>query len=660
MPQNPLLFTPANPWNNQPGSVAIFGGPPVPTPLPSRNGLTIGDTFKVSGVYNFGEVWPTNSFQDCAATLQSFLLYCQQMALAMNYNVWDTLEYRDRVICYLPRGFYYVSSTIIVPEYVEFMVDGLLVRTPYLNRGEPNQSNGMFYATSPSQEGVYLPTVIVVPKAHLGTININVNGDTGSDYFRGSGVVVGRFWATAANASATIGNAGSGYVVGDYVYAGNPSVFPYIPCRIRVTGINSSGGITSAVTDNGTRTTYNDFGGGAYALPPALQIQQWTTSNGFPQIFDSARPGYFIQAATYHADGSTGAGTGASFLPQWLPDFIGGSYNFGASGQASALSTSTQIDKINIVGNIQASFSSTYGQSYGVLFLGLNGFCNEIELLGGSVGVLFLYCNDYRFNTINVVESGIGLALYGAGSIKINSTVLDTCGCAVTVDTSVLVDIRGYVFFEQNNLGGPVFPNTQGNAVQLGLLSSANNPNRQITIDLKLINMGGVPQSTLNAFPNLAELGVQVSVMTASLAMQYCKATRVRLDISNWDELGVNFTYLPTNGFVSFGPGIDSSCLIEGQIDQIAGPAVIGNVSSTAADVRIWDAAGGEFVASNWPGGRAGPFGTYEIWTNGAPASGTTGVGAGKCGVGSICHDLANGTVYRNTGTLASPTWTTP
>lgn len=42
----------------------------------------------------------------------------------------------------------------------------------------------------------------------------------------------------------------------------------------------------------------------------------------------------------------------------------------------------------------------------------------------------------------------------------------------------------------------------------------------------------------------------------------------------------------------------------------------------------------------------------------GAPVSGTSGTGVGKAGPGSIYIDLTNKTMYQNTNTKASPTWT--
>jgi hypothetical protein len=42
----------------------------------------------------------------------------------------------------------------------------------------------------------------------------------------------------------------------------------------------------------------------------------------------------------------------------------------------------------------------------------------------------------------------------------------------------------------------------------------------------------------------------------------------------------------------------------------------------------------------------------------GAPTNGTSGSGAGYAGIGSLYINKTSGTMYQNTGTLASPTWT--
>ena len=41
-----------------------------------------------------------------------------------------------------------------------------------------------------------------------------------------------------------------------------------------------------------------------------------------------------------------------------------------------------------------------------------------------------------------------------------------------------------------------------------------------------------------------------------------------------------------------------------------------------------------------------------------APVDGAVGTRAGTCGPGSILIRMDNGTIFQNTNTLASPTWT--
>lgn len=41
----------------------------------------------------------------------------------------------------------------------------------------------------------------------------------------------------------------------------------------------------------------------------------------------------------------------------------------------------------------------------------------------------------------------------------------------------------------------------------------------------------------------------------------------------------------------------------------------------------------------------------------GVPTDGTSGYGAGRMGVGTVCRDTLNGDLYENQGTEASPTW---
>ncbi len=57
-------------------------------------------------------------------------------------------------------------------------------------------------------------------------------------------------------------------------------------------------------------------------------------------------------------------------------------------------------------------------------------------------------------------------------------------------------------------------------------------------------------------------------------------------------------------------------------------------------------------------GGNITP-GTYGIYLNaGVPVDGTSGTFAGVAPIGALLSDTANGVLYINTNTQASPTWT--
>ena len=63
-------------------------------------------------------------------------------------------------------------------------------------------------------------------------------------------------------------------------------------------------------------------------------------------------------------------------------------------------------------------------------------------------------------------------------------------------------------------------------------------------------------------------------------------------------------------------------------------------------------------------GGVMADSGVYlgnNVWVfsvTSAPSDGTSGTGAGIAGPGSLCLNTANGEMYTNTNTKASPTWT--
>jgi len=543
-----------------------------------------------------------------------------------------------------------VSQPLVVPEYVNLHTDGMIVRAPYTGDQSNNGTTsvpGAFYAATAGAQGQFEPTVIVAPRGHASRLNVYVGN--ANINFRGSGVAIGKTWQAEVGQPCVIGQAGANYAVGDIVVLVQPSASTYWPWTAQVTAVNASGGITAA-------TVYQT---GGYGLPPALQQQQWVPENGFT-VFDPDNSGCFLQHVAYESNFSTpSAGTGATLAPSWTPDFGGGQYNIGA-----VIQTDTLIGHVNVTGFVPSIYSATYGGTWAVLVTGLNGIIDEIEILGGNDGVYCRYADDWRITTMNCVGSGCGLELYGCGSIECPNVVFDTCGAALLINQSDRIQVRGLAFFEQANLPqGYAFPAALVNAaaqgftgysaLQIGQASTATYPNAHLDIALTLVNMGGLPASTIALYPGTSVGGQSPRAMPYSMTLSYTFASRFDIHVSNIGEQGGAPTLLPSAGLVCFGQAVDPSNDIRGTID---GPGVVTAPAATqttghgwpGCSVRIWDA-----VAGGWQG--AG--GAYELTGSGAPTSGSAGTGVGKAAKGSTYRNLLGPGLYMQTGAITAPSW---
>jgi hypothetical protein len=578
------------------------------------------------------------------------LLYCQLMALSIKNSNLDSNCFRMHVTAYLPRGTYLVSQPLVVPEYVNLHTDGMILRAPYTGDQSNNGTTsvpGAFYAASSGAQGQFEPTVIIAPRAHASKLNVYVGNSNIN--FRGSGVAIGKTWQAQVGAACTIGAAGSGYAVGDIVVLIQPAAATYWPWTAQVTAVSSTGAITGAVV----------YQSGGYGLSPALQLQQWVSANGF-SVFDPANAGCFLQKAAFRSDFKTpSTGTGATLAPTWAPDFSGGQYNIGA-----VIQTDTLIGHLNVTGFVPPLYSQTYGGTWAVMITGLNGIIDEIEILGGNDGVYCRYADDWRITTMNCVGSGCGLELYGCGSIECPNVVFDTCGAALLINQSDRVQIRGLAFFEQSNITQAyAYPASLQNstaqgfagasAIQIGQASTASFPNAHLDIAMTLVNMGGLPASTIALYPGTSVGGQSPRSMPYSMTISYTFASRFDIRVSNIGETGGTPTLLPSDGFVCLGQMVDASNEIRGTIE---GPGLVTGPAATltsghgfpACSVRIWDA-----VASGWQG-----FGgTYELIGSGAPTNGAAGTGAGKASKGSTYRDIAGPGFYIQTGAIGAPSW---
>jgi hypothetical protein len=639
-------------WSDPAGSSAIFHRGPVPAPLNPRAGLLLGDKLKILGEFNFAEVWDTQATYDAWPELQNFLLYCQLMALAMKNDSIDNITQRNCVRAILPRGAYLISQPLIVPEYVDLDCRGTLYRAAYTT----DQSGTGTSVAGPFASNQFLPTVIITPRAHSSNLNIYVNTD-GQLAHRGSGVCIGKTWAAQIGAACTIGNAGTGYAVGDLLFMAQPSAGPYFNWAAQVTAI-SGGGATGPIA---AATVY---AAGAYALPPttynggpSLQQQQWSVANGFSNILDTANPGCFLVHSAYQSNGTTpSAGTGATLAPVWQTDYMPGvaEYNIG-----SAITNGSQIGKIQVTGGIPGLIDSVHGPSFGVMVTGLETVIGEIQVLGGNVGVYGYFAQDVRIGILNAVESGTGVELFGCGSWHCPLIVLDTCGAAFLINETQGVRFLFRAFFEQGNIGLPnVYPNSLGNAIQIGTASSPTYPNSDIRLEGELVNMGGLPQSTIAANPGTAVGGQTARPMTASIFLAYLFSSVIRVKVSNIGEQGGLTSILPTSGFCSFGFNVDPGNVIEGVLDSIPTidgvsppPAIMTATTGhgfPACAIRVWDG-----LHQCW----VGPFNVVEMFGTAAPVNGTTGAGLAMPGSTYVDTTGGSGRRYVNTGTQGAPVW---
>jgi hypothetical protein len=245
--------------------------------------------------------------------------------------------------------------------------------------------------------------------------------------------------------------------------------------------------------------------------------------------------------------------------------------------------------------------------------------------------------------------------------------VFDTCGAALLINQSDRIQVRGLAFFEQANISAVyAFPaslqnaTSQGfagySALQIGQASTTTYPNAHLDISLTLVNMGGLPASTIG-LPQF--VGTPIASQTPrdmpySMTLSYTYASRFDLRVTNIGEQGGQPTLLPTEGFVCFGQGVDASNEIRGTIDGpgfVTGPAASCTAGHgwPSCSLRIWDA-----VAGGW----LGAGGTYDLTGSGVPVNGTSGTGLGKAVKGSTYRDLAGPGLYIQTGAVTSPVWT--
>lgn len=564
-----------------------------------------------SSVINFYAYSPSSEGSTGVQTtvIQNFLLYCQLVALSLRKEALIDQDCRTWVTAYFPEGYYNVDCPIIVPELVNLQCDGTFVRNGSSGTVTNNYTGD---TTSKALANLSQPTVIIVPRGHSSKLEVYSNSDGVNS---GAGIFVGRNWTVS---TFTVAVAGTGYHVGDVLTCANPSKSPYICSTATVATINGAGGVTSVTVTEA----------GAYALPPVLQTQQWTTANGFTGPIAINNLGSVFSGGALLTTG--GNGSGCTLTPTWVTDWTSSStaYNMGHGG----LVADTVLGNIRTL-QVPTTTDATYGPMTAFRAYGLNFTIDELQIYGGRNGIDFTHASDCRINVINSIKATNPILCIDSSSINCPNVVIDTPSGPAIFDRCVGAVLKGRWLFR--NVQNSVSPTA---TIQCGLLSSGTDLNTGLDLTFELSAAGSG-----NSNPSLAG--------NPALYLAYTAESSFNLKIDNNP-----FGYAPSQptvitSYVQFGTNAGSSCTLIGAIDYRSGFPTPSLFSGTnpGCGVNIWDS---QLL------GYAGPNNIYTLTGNGAPTNGGSGTGATKAGPGSTYTDYTNKVAYLNTGTQASPTWT--
>jgi hypothetical protein len=650
------------------GTSGIFPHATYPTPPSPRSGLLQGDRWKAQGIFSAADfVAPSGSTSisgtsydnDVWPALQALLLYVQGAYLAATGTGLANIINRTFFDVHLPAGNYAVSQPLIVPRFVRLGGPGTIKPTPYVNPQSGTLTSGIFDGTVNSSTN-FLPLVVCASQSHLSDLNLYPSGYTGAYTYKTSGLVIGKNWQATA---VTVGSAGTGYSVGQVYLLANPDGLPFSAIFITITSVNGAGGITGATI------LYK----GAYSLPPSanmyngaagLQETQWASLG----VFDPLVPHALLVASQSSSPGSGGAsGSNASMIPTWETDFPGGNYY--ATGTVSVPSGTT-AGRITIHSAVQNNYvNPTYGPTYNVQISGLECEIESIRGLGGRAGLWAVNCQDLRINKLNFVGTSTFVWARYFGSIECPNCVIDTCGQAFVLDQGHGAIFKFRAFFEEGNIVNPLPPCNTGyagsaspGAISIGYGSTTTAPVLCCRLDGTLNNMGGLPASTISAY---GLTGVSATQQTALVSIASAIDCYVDVQGSNYSQYaasggGPTASPLPASALYSLGVNVDPGCVLKGSMDTLV---VIDGVAVTTAIVTR--TSGGAIpcevdVTDTYNQTRIRSRGICTIDQSGAPVNGSSGTGVNQAAVGSQYINNANGTIYRNTGSLASPTWTTP
>lgn len=557
------------PYNTLPPGIAGGGNVPsggATTQVLTKNSASNFDTgwatpLKSAGVYNYfdyANITSSNNNNDLITSMQNFLLDCQLKALAIRgQSSIPGLSQRLKVKAIFPWNYYRITCPLIVPEFVDICMYGVVVRD-----GDTG-SITTFYTgdtTTKALANVVQPAVILVPHAHATeTLNVMCNSNTGPSAPRGSGIALGKNWTqdtfSTGHGNPTVTAGGTGYTLNDILTCAQPSDQPYVASTYRVSGV--SGGVITAVVG---------VEAGSYALPPVLQAQQWTTANGF-NVFDTHG----------NIKVTGGTGTGASIAPNWVIDFpdVSGDFDYYYSGRGGMIAD-TIIGHLNPVQS--ALHGSNIDPTYGQIFLfksnGLNMVIEELEGNLGYYGLWMQNTSDCRFSVMNTVKSDAFIRIANSSSIECPNFVMDTptsSAAGILIDDSELIKLHGVGFFRgATNLAAPISP-----IITVGQFSTGYS--RLLDIRMNMWSLG----AGANLDANLPFVGGSAFHLENVVASSFFAA------IDN-DASTVSGVFNPISTFATFGAGV-VSCNLAGSISLTFGSLFVGTIPTGLA-IDIFDA----------------------------------------------------------------------
>ena len=641
------------------GTNATTGGAAIENlTTPTTNGVVLSDrtaanTYttttlpNILGSCSLLEDYPnfTSDGEAQAGTdFQNWLLSCQRKAIKLGATGFASVTRPACIEAFSPPTNPYGQSfntPIVIPRYVCWHPTGMYVRD---GSSGTITSNWTGSTTTSALANLYEPNFIFAPASaltgHLHTILNSIGTDAGS------GPVVGRTWRIKT-ITIDSNNQGTGFNGGEScTVATGDTKSPSQGATFTVATASSghAASITYAPTQWAQQT-------GAYFLPPAQQVIQWTAANGWngsnsyqPTVF--AGDGAYLTSCT-----GSGSPSGLAVNVTWWPDWCDGTNGCSASTiydgyYGLQTSATTYIDTI-YAQQSAALTSATYGHTWGFAHFGFDTDINYIQTEGSYWGMLMMN-SDLRVLRANDVNSFIGLKIATLGSGHIWHYTGDT-----SLDHFIEIDRASDV-----TLDADLFS------------TSGSTP----TTSVATVVVGGDSNfgsgSSNESYGNLITINASNAGTTTGVPVIDCKYTRstiFRVNGANLGQSGSALSYKNT-GIANLNTNCEASNVFEGQIDNVSGSIFSG----TDLGVRrnVYQSANKIVVDSTTPTVSSG-FGTSPVITGqassfqinvGTGGSASTGVVAlgltaphgWSCSANDVTTPASNNTVQTGSSTTTA------